>query len=114
MTLLTWTDSVTVNFTFESNFMTVPDTVKIISGDRTFYSNSYKPLFIDLKKDHYEIRISALFPISELEYIINSSLPPCFEIYQDGNKETATYKLGAWRKDQKKLSNIYNLYMYSK
>lgn len=114
MTLLTWTDSVTINFTFESDLMAIPHDIKISSGDKSFVCNNFKPLFVDIKKKHYEIRISAIFPIQDLEYILNSSFPLCFEFYQEGNKETAAYSPGSWKKDRDKLMNIYNLYKYRK
>lgn len=114
VTMLTWTDSVTVNFTFESDIMTVPEKILLKSGSLSFESHDYKPLFIDLKKDHYEIRISARFPLSEFEQIIKSTAPPRFVFYQEGKEESASYSEKDWKKEHKKLNDIYSLYLYSK
>ena len=114
VTLLTWTDSVTVNFTFESDLMTVPEKLRIENSSKSFACNDYKPLFIDLKKNHYEIRISAKFPLCEFEEIIKSLLPPRFVFYQEGKEETAAYSEKGWKKEHKLLNNIYSLYLYSR
>lgn len=114
MTMLTWTDSITINFTFESNIMSVPSEVKITSGNKTFQCTNYSSLYIDIKKNHYEIRITSKFPRKDIEHIISSAVPPIFILRQDNQEESATYKIGAWKKERKKLSDIYQLYLYSK
>lgn len=114
MTMLSWSDSTTINFTFESNIMTLPSEVMIKSGTQTYYCKNFSPLFIDIKKNHYEIRITSKFPNSEIEKIIKSPTPPSFVFKQDGVAENASYKAGEWRKESKKLSDIYNLYLYSR
>lgn len=114
VTLLTWTDSVTINFTYETDIMAIPDKFNIVSGDNTYKCGNYKPLFIDLKKNHYEIRISAMFPVSEYEKIIETPSPPRFDIYLPGKEATATYSEKSWKKEHKILNSIYSLYKYSK
>lgn len=114
MTLLTWTDSVTVNFTFESSLMQVPSTLKITSGDKTYVCHDFKSLFIDIKKKHYEIRITSKFAVADIISIVRSVSPPVFVFTQENQVETATYKTGAWKKDRKKLSDIIQLYLNSK
>lgn len=114
MTLLTWTDSVTVNFTFESDMMEVPSSLKITSGDKSYVCHDYKSLFIDIKKKHYEIRISSQFAVADIIKIIDSTAPPAFVFTQNNITERAAYKAGAWRKDRRKLSDIVKLYLNSK
>lgn len=114
MTMLSWTDSVTVNFTIESDRMTVPSAVGIESGNKYYECNNYSPLYIDIKKNHYEIRITSKFPCRDIETIIDTATPPSFMIKQDGVDEKASYSPKGWKKDSKKLSDIYKLYLYSK
>ncbi len=51
MTLLSWTDSATVNFTFRSGLMAKPENLAIRSGNNVFRCDAFKPLFIDIKKN---------------------------------------------------------------
>lgn len=114
MTLLSWTDSVTINFTFESDIMTMPETLQIKSCGKTFVCKDYSSLFIDIKKKHYEIRISSKFSISEMEQILQCESSPMFSFSQNGILETASYKNKSWLKDRKKLLDIFKVYQYSK
>lgn len=114
MTMLTWADSVTVNFTFESDRMTVPSAVGIESGDNYYECKDYSPLYIDIKKGHYEIRITSKYPCREIEAMIDTATPPGFVIKQDGAGLKASYSKKGWKKDRKKLMDIYKLYLYSK
>lgn len=114
MTLLSWTDSTTINFTFETDIMQLPEDFTIVSGEDVFTCKNYSPLFIDIKKKHYEIRITSKFPNNEISKIFESEKPPIFSFTQKGIAESATYSENAWRKDRKKLLDIYKLYLYSK
>lgn len=114
MTLLNWTDSVTVNFTFESSMMQIPEKFKIISGSNTIACNSYSVLYLDIKKKHYEIRITSKFKASEIESVIRMPSPPIFSFSQENIQKSASYTQSAWNKDRKKLIDIFNLYNYSR
>lgn len=114
MTLLSWSDSATVNFTFESERMVLPDNLSIESGSVSYPCDNYSVLFIDIKKNHYEIRITCKYPIATIDQIIDNLSPPIFQFKQDDLTESATYKKSRWEKDRKKLSAIFNLYKYSK
>lgn len=114
VTLLSWTDSATVNFTFESSSMLVPTDLKIISDLNTIECRDYSPLFIDIKKNHYEVRITSKLSNSEIESIVNSNNPPRFSFNQGTELKCATYKPKAWSKDRKRLQDIIKLYLYSK
>lgn len=114
MTLLSWTDSVTVNFTFESGLMGHPNNLAINSGTRSFVCDHYSLLFQDLKKNGFEIRVTSKFSTHDIKEMIDSEAPPIFIFYQGENKESATYSEGAWKKDRKKLIDIYNIYQYTK
>lgn len=114
MTLLSWTDSVTVNFTFLSDRMERPTDLRICSGVSVFACGRYQPLYTDIKKNRYEIRITASFPVEALKAIINSPDPPVFRFRQEGEDASATYRRAAWRKDSRKLQDIFRLYEYSK
>lgn len=114
MTLLNWTDSTTINFTFESSSVLLPEDLEIKSGQKSFACTSYSPLFVDIKKNHYEIRITSKFPNSQIKDIIQNSLPPVFSFRQGDEIKTASYKPGAWTKDRKKLNDIFQLYTLSK
>ena len=114
VTLLNWTDSATINFTFESKNMSVPESIRIIADSDTISCDSYSPLYIDIKKNNYEIRITSKFTISDIKKIFSSLASPVFLIEQDKTIERATYSENAWKKDRKKLIDILNLYNYSK
>lgn len=114
MTMLSWTDSITVNFTFESDKMTLPSEVMLRSGTKTYECNNYSSLFIDIKKNHFEIRITSKFLNKDIEEIISRTDPLSFVIKQDGVTETASYNPKKWRKESKMLTDIYKLYLYSK
>lgn len=114
MTMLNWTDSTTINFTFESSSLLLPENLKIISGNNSFVCHSYSPLFADIKKHHYEIRITSKFPNSEVLSFIENPNPPIFSFTQNNQLKTASYKQAAWNSDRKKLYDIYQLYILSK
>lgn len=114
MTLLTWTDYVTVNYTFESTSLSMPKDFVIKSGKDEFVCTSYSSLFIDIKKNRYEIRITSKFSIGDIEQIMHNIDPPRFEFKQDGMEKWASYTKKSWKKDQKKLIDILNLYKLSK
>ena len=114
MTLLSWTDSVTVNFTFESDRLAMPQNLTVKSGDNVFVCTDFSDLFYDLKKNHYEIRITSKFSVDEIREIIKSENPPVFSFIQDGVNEYASYKSGSWRKDRKRLLKILQLFLFSK
>ncbi len=114
MTLLNWTDSVTVNFTIESSKMQAPKDLRILSGDKIYECKEFSVLFIDIKKNHYEIRVSSKFLVSNLTEILKTSVPPAFSFTQDGILGQAAYKESEWKKERKKLSDIFQLYLYSK
>ena len=114
MTLLSWTDSVTINFTMESSLMVAPENLKIKSGDKDFKCEDFSVLFIDIKKQHYVIRVTSKFSIQELTKIIESATSPAFAITQNGIQQEAAYTGRKWKKERKMLSDIFQLYVYSK
>lgn len=114
ITLLSWTDSVTINFTIESSLMNAPENLRIISGDRVYQCENSSVLFIDIKKQHYLIRVTSTFSTQELEAIIESTSSPVFEFTQNGIREAAAYTDKAWKKERKTLSDIFQLYVYLK
>lgn len=114
MTCLTWTDSVTVNFTYKSKSILLPEELSIMSCGKEFACHEFKTLFTDIVKGGYEIRISSIFSCDDIKDIINCKEPPVFVLSKGGIEYTATYSKGGWRKDSGKLVNIFNLYLFSK
>lgn len=114
MTLLSWKDSVTINFTIESSWMTAPENFKIVSDNRIYSCEDFSVLFTDIKKQHYVIRITSKFSLQELTQIIASASSPIFAFTQNGVQEAAKYTDNAWKKERKKLLAIIQLYVYSK
>ena len=114
VTLLSWTDSATVNFTFESESLALPSDLEIKYADGTINCDSYTPLFVDIKRNHYEIRITSKFSISQIESIFSSITPPVFCFTQEGASKSASYKPKAWTSDRKKLNDIFKLYTLSR
>lgn len=114
MTLLSWTDSVTINFTFQSAIMERPTSLSIGNKDENFKCTDYSLLFLDIKKNKYEIRVTSKFAASDIKQLIDSPSPMTFRFVQGGQERSATYKEKAWEKDRKKLNDIYKIYLYSK
>lgn len=114
MTLLSWTDSVTVNFTFETNIMSMPHDLRISSNQKEYICKDFSSLFIDIKKNHYEIRITSQFSVDEVSQILNSEDSPTFVFTQDDVTNRASYTKRSWKKDRNKLLSIFKLYSYSK
>ena len=114
MTLLSWTDSVTVNFTIESMLMDSPKNLKLVSGDKSYSCEEFSVLFTDIKRNHYEIRVTSKFSVTELSEIVAASSTPVFSFTQQGISASAAYKKNEWTKERKKLSDILQLYVYSK
>ena len=114
MTCLTWSDTVTINFTIKSKHIETPENITIGSGDNSYKPVKTKILFIDLKKNEYEIRTSCQFLWPDIEKIFTDEQKPTFCLSQNGLPESATYKEGKWNKERKTLSNILNLFKYSK
>ena len=76
MTLLSWTDSVTINFTFQASEMERPADLELCSGDSVYRCDRYSPLFTDIKKNGYEIRITSAFSAAAIKAVISSKEPP--------------------------------------
>ncbi len=114
VTLLSWQDSATVNFTFESNSMEVPSKLQIRVGNTDFDCESYSPLYIDIMKNHYVIRITSKFSVDEIGRFCSSETPPVFSFYQGDTHLTASYKPKSWIPERKKLQDIFKLYSMSK
>ena len=114
MTLLSWTDSVTVNFTFESTSPDFPENLRIICDKEPIDCTSYSSLFVDIKKNHFEVRITSKYSLKDIQTFIQSITPPIFCFLQSGELKTATYKNKTWVKDRKKLSDIIQLYYLAK
>lgn len=114
MTMLSWSDSVTVNFTFESSEMAIPSNLSIQIGQEETVCHSFSPLFVDIKGNHFEIRITSKFSVSEIKAMIYSTLPPRFCFVQGAEAKSAAYKPKQWAKDRKKLNDIFQLYLLSK
>lgn len=114
MTLLSWTDSVTVNFTIVSKRMEVPEGLAIRNSQYDFACRSYSPMFIDIVKKGFEVRVTSKFPLKEIEQIFKSEEPPVFSFTQAGVAESAGYSRSAWKKERVKLQNIMSVYKYRK
>ena len=114
MTLLSWTDSVTVNFTFESNSVEPISDLHIVCGHDSLPCDSFSNLFVDAKKNHYEIRITSTFSFEEIDRMVKSSSPPRFCFRQGNVDEYATYSSKAWINDKKRLNDILKLFLLSK
>lgn len=114
MTMLTWTDSVTINFTIVSESMSMPTDLAIKSGESKYECHDYSLLFVDLQKKDYKVRVTSKFPLREVENIIESPAPPIFEFKQNGILRTATYKRKAWETDREKIKQIMGLYYHTK
>ena len=80
MTLLSWKDSVTINFTIETSWMTTPENFKLVSGDKVYSCDDFSVLYTDIKKQHYVIRVTSRFSLQELTQIIASEISPIFAL----------------------------------
>lgn len=114
MTLLSWTDSVTVNFTFRSLEMGIPKSLSIGNNVKNFKCDNYSLLFMDILKQGYEIRVTSKFASTDIKTLFDSESPLIFNFIQGDTQCYATYKESAWKKDRKKLNDIYQLYLYAK
>ena len=114
MTLPSWTDSVTINFTIESSLMNAPENLQIASGDKVYKCKDYAVLYTDIKRQRYVIRVTSKFSVQQLLEIIEAGSPPRFIFTQNDIQEKATYTNSAWKKERKKLLDIFQLYVYSK
>lgn len=114
MTLLSWKDSVTINFTIETSWMTTPENFKLVSGDKVYSCDDFSVLYTDIKKQHYVIRVTSRFSLQELTQIIASEISPIFAFTQNDVQEAAKYTENAWKKERKKLFAIIQLYIHSK
>lgn len=114
MTLLSWTDSVTVNFTFESDSIDPISDLHIVCGPDSLPCDSFSNLFVDAKKNHYEIRITSQFSFDAIDRMIKSVTPPRFCFRQGNSDVAAAYSSKAWINDKKKLNDILKLFLLSK
>lgn len=114
VTCLSWSDTLTVNFTFRSKSMSNLTGLVLTSGSQNIECLNYKPLFVDIVKSGYEIRITALFSVEDFTGLLDSQHPLGFCFYQDGIREEACYSKKAWRADRVKLLDIFRLFRQSK
>lgn len=110
MTCLTWTDSVTVNFTFRSASVDRPVGLAVESCGHTYTCTAYSLLYTDIVKGGYEIRVTSKFPVAEIEEMLQCESSPVFTFEQNHTRCTAAYSAGAWKSDRKKLKDIFNLF----
>lgn len=113
MTSLTWSDSITVNFTFVSKTSLPPTGLKIVSGNTTYDCQAFSPLYIDIIKKGFEVRITSKFPSDAIKNIIQCTEPPEFHFSQGSTQAKAAYSAKAWNKDRKKLNDIFSLIKYT-
>lgn len=114
MTLISWSDSTTVNFTFKSKTPAYPDSLSFKSCGASYKITNYSLLFTDIVKGGYEIRVTSKVDNNTLEKLFMCPEPPIFSFFQNGLPCTATYTSRAWKSDQKKLLDIFNLYKLRK
>ncbi len=114
MTCLTWSDSVTVNFTFVSSSMEVPSELSVVVGGKSFECKDFSPLYIDIHKKDYEVRITSKYPVWQITEMVKSPAAPIFKFVQGGVARSASYTDGAWKKDRQKLEDIFKLYEYTR
>lgn len=114
MTLLSWKDSVTINFTIDASRMNTPENFKIVSDNCVYPCEDYSVMYTDIRKQHYVIRVASKFPLQEITQIIVSETSPTFAFTQNDVQESARYTDKAWKKERKRLSAIIQLYVYSK
>lgn len=114
MTLLNWTDSVTINCTIESSLMNTPENLKIVSGNKVYQCEDFSVLYTDIKRQHYVIRVTSKFSVQDITQIIESASSPIFAFSQMDIQEEAAYSDRAWKKEHKKFLDIFQLYVYSK
>lgn len=114
ITLISWSDSATVNFTFKSKNVDYPDSLYIKSCEKNYPISQYSLLFTDIVKGGYEIRVTSKVDVNTIGEILACREPLVFTFFQNGVKCSATYTPGAWKSDQKKLIDIYNLYKLRK
>ena len=110
MTYPDWTDSIIVNFSMYCNIPDVPQKLSIRSGDKVYVCHDFSSLYVDILKDGYEIRITSRFAKDDIVSLLQQSeYPMVFEMETKGINIYAKYKGSAWRKDRKKLNDIFLL-----
>ncbi|MCM1336149.1 MAG: hypothetical protein NC187_02620 [Candidatus Amulumruptor caecigallinarius] len=114
MTFLTWTDSVTVNFTFRTKVPYRPDSLRIDCCGTSYPCSDYSLLFTDIVKGGYEIRVTSRYPVADIGRMLECAESPVIAFTQDGAACSAAYSKGAWASDRKKLLDIYNLYLLTR
>ena len=114
MTCLTWNDTVTVNFSVRSKNMEVPEHVALQSGDKRFDAVGIAKLYTDIVKNGYEIRMSCRFLWDDIQRAFTAVQPPVFLFDQSGVERSATYTPRQWKGERRILSEILELYNYSR
>ncbi len=114
ITLLTWNDSITLNYTCKTKKMETPQDFKIISGDSTYNSMDCNLLFVDIIKKGFEVRITTKFLYRDFEKIIQCDTPPIFSFTQGGEEKSATFSQKKWDKEREILNKIISVYNYSR
>ena len=110
MTYPDWTDSITVNFSIYCDTPEVPQKLSIRGGDKIYACNYFRSLYVDIIKGGYEIRMTSRFAKEDITSLLQQpESPMAFEMEMKGKKMFATYKNGAWKKDRKKLNDIFLL-----
>lgn len=114
MTCLTWSDTVTVNFSIRSKDMELPEHVGLMSGGNRFNAVETVKLYTDIVKGGYEIRMSSRFLWCDIEKVFTAPQPPVFIFDQSGIERSASYTAGQWKGERRTLSEILKLYNYSR
>ena len=110
MTYPDWTDSITVNFSLFSDVPDVPQKLVLRGGDLRFECRDFRSLYVDIMKHGYEIRITSMFAKDDIVALLQQlEAALTFELDTEGKRIIATYKGSAWRKDRKKLNDVFLL-----
>lgn len=110
MTYPDWTDSITVNFSLYCDMPVVPRQFSLRGGDKEYVCNDFHNLYVDIIKGGYEIRMTSKFAKDDIVALLQQpESPMAFEMETKGRKIFATYKKGAWKKDRKRLNDIFTL-----
>lgn len=110
MTYPDWTDSITVNFSLYADAPDVPKKIALVGGDKRYECDDFRSLYVDIIKNGYEIRITSKFAKNDILALLQQTdYPLAFYIETKGRRIYATYKVSAWRKDRKKLNDVFLL-----
>jgi len=113
MTLLSYTDSVTINMTLTSPMERV-HSIRLSSGNVNYSTTRYELFFQERNGSRFNTRVHIDCPNDVYKQLFTSAVPLTIEFTMESGRQYAfTYKLKEWKQESIYVSEVLEMIEYS-